>query len=64
MYKVSLHRSLERPLPEALKFNPGLPWTIQDDRDIRVMEYLSSKADNRSQHKRKNCVAVKKAEQS
>ena len=60
VHKVSLYKSLERSLPEAVRLNPELLWKTQDDRDVRVMGYLPSIAHNRNQHKRKKCVAVKK----
>ena len=55
---------VERPLCEAVKLKPGLPWTIHDVRDSRVMGYLLRSAANRgwNQPKRKKCVAINKAE--
>ena len=57
---VSLNGGLvERPLCEAVKLKPGLPWRTQDVRDARVVGYLPRRAAKRewNQPKRKKCVA-------
>jgi hypothetical protein len=33
---ASLHGDTERPLCEAVKVKPGLPWRLQDAGDARV----------------------------
>ena len=54
-------RTLEQETKEL-----KLPWRPQHDRDARAVEYLLRKAANREwdQPKRKNCVAVNKAERN
>jgi hypothetical protein len=54
-------RTLEQETKEL-----KLPWRPQHDRDDRAVEYLLRKAANREwdQPKRKNCVAVNKAERT
>lgn len=37
------HGGLERPLCEAVKVKPGLPWGPQVDGTARAMEYLQGK---------------------
>ena len=36
---VSLNGGLERPLHEAVKLKPGLPWRPQHIRHVRVLGY-------------------------
>ena len=66
MSGISLNGGLERPLCEAVKLKPGLPWRTQDVRDAKIMGYLPRRAANRewNQPKRKKCVAVTEAERS
>ena len=42
----SLYGDPERPLREAVKVKPGLPWRSQDVGDARVMRYLPRKSAN------------------
>ena len=46
MAGVSLHGDQERPLHEAVKVKPGLPWRPQDIGDARAVGNLSKKAAN------------------
>ena len=66
MSGISLNGGLERPLCEAVKLKPGLPWRPQNVGDARAIGYLSRRAANRewNQPKRKKCVSVNKAERS
>ena len=66
MSGVACHGGPERPLCEAVKMKPGLPWRPQDIGDARVMWYLPRRAANRvwNQPKRETHVAVNKAERS
>ena len=63
---VSLNGSLDRPLHEAAKLKPGLPWRPEDIRNARAMAYLPRKAANRkwNQIKGKKHVLVNKAKRS
>ena len=36
-----------RPLSDAVKVKPGLPWSPQDVRDFRIVGHLSRRAANR-----------------
>ena len=66
MSGVSLHGGIERPLCEAVRVKPGLPWGPEDVGDVRFVGYLPKRAANRewSQPKRKKCVVVNKAKRS
>lgn len=66
MSGVSLHGGLERPLCEAVKVKPGLPWGPQDVGDARLVGYLPRKAADWvwSQPRREKCVSVNKPEPS
>lgn len=66
MSRASLNGGLERPLCEAVKLKPGLPWRTQDIRDARVMGYLRGEllTQNSTSPRRKKCVIVNKADQS
>jgi hypothetical protein len=54
---VSLHGDLERPLCEAVKVKPGLPWRPQNVRDARATGSLPKRAAIRKW----NCVGVNTA---
>ena len=45
---MSLNRGLERPLWEAGKIRPGLPWRSQDGGDARAVGSLPRRAADRS----------------
>ena len=45
--EVSLNGGLERPLHEAVKLTPGLPWRSQNAGDARAVGYLKKKAKKR-----------------
>ena len=47
MSGVSLNRGLERPLSEAGKVEPDLPWRPQNVR-VAIVVYLLSKATNKN----------------
>jgi hypothetical protein len=66
MAGVSLRGGPERPLCEAVKLKPGLPWRSQDVGGSIVLGFLSRKAATWrwNQPKREKCVAVNKAERS
>lgn len=55
-----------RPLYEAMKGKPRLPWIPQNIGHARVVGYLLRKAANRKwkQSKRKECVLVSRTERS
>lgn len=53
MLGVSLHRDSEKPLCDAVKVKPGLPWRPLDAGDDKVMGYLIMKAANREWNKPK-----------
>ena len=60
MPEVSLNGGLERPLHEAVKLKPGLPWKPQDVGDARTVGYLPEKTANRewNQPKRRKHVEI------
>ena len=62
----ALQKKAERPLCEAVKVKPGLPWRPQEVRDARALEYLLRRAANREWNlpKRKNYVEVNKTERN
>ena len=66
MSGVSPHGGLEKPLCQAVKVKPGLPWRPQNVGDARAMGYLPRKAPNKAwnQPRRKECSAISKAERS
>ena len=66
MSRVTLYEGLEKPLHEAMKLKPVLPWELQDFRDARAVIYLPRRAANRecNQPEREKYVLVNKAKRS
>ena len=64
--RVSLNGGLERPVCEAVKLQPGLPWKSQDVADARARGYLLRRAADMewNQPQRKKCVLVSKDKRS
>lgn len=53
----STNGDLERPLCDAVKVKPGLPWETQNVRDARVVGYLLRKSAKREwNHPRKGSM--------
>ena len=66
MSGVSLYGGLEKPLCEAVKMKPGLPWRPQNVGDARAMGYLLRGAANKelNQPKRIKYMVLTKAGRS
>lgn len=66
MSVVFPHGGLEKPLCQAVKVKPGLPWRPQNVGDARAVGYLPRRTANRkwNQSKREKCAAANQAERS